>query len=1018
MIHAITGTVHSLAALIVGPIQFNEPRWLLLFVPVSILILWFARSSLSAMGTTGRRVALAIRLLVVLLLVAALAEPAIRRQAKDVAVTVITDVSKSVPQPLQAEADAWVEEAARRHMRAGDRLGTVTVAMDAFVQSLPSSRNTRVDRNYIGPTEGTDLAAGVRLAMAIRPSDAAYRLLLMSDGNETAGSLLQAAEAAKAQGVPIDVVPLAYRTRREVIVEELIAPNTARMGENVDLRLKITSTAPASGRIVLLMNGQPVDLDPGSPSMGWPVRLAAGTDVLRIPFLMSRAGPMQFEVIFEPDVDAQGQPYDTILENNRQLAVTFVGSEGRVLLVTMEPAEAAQIDEALTKSRIAATTATPTEMPASLTELNAYEAVFLVNTPAYEFSQAQMEALRRYVHDGGGGLVMVGGPDSFGAGGWIGTPVEEALPLKLDPPQKRQMPRGALVLVMHSIEMPQGIHYGKETAKAAVDALTRLDLVGINEFRGRAGGTEWVHPISEVGDKTAVYRSINSLQFGDMPSFDPSLQLTLAGLRNVEAGQKHVIVISDGDPSLDRRILAQFRRERITISTVGVFPHSPGDLNTLRVMAQETGGKFYAVTTTAQLATLPQIFFKEAQLVRRPLIWEGDPFVPAVSTALSEPMRGIRSVPPVRGYVVAAERPGLATITMRGKEEDVIAAHWQYGLGRVYAITTDAASRWAPAWGGWVQYQAFWEQHTRWVMRARGDANMRLVTERQGDSTRVIVEATDPSGEHLNFATMQARVSRPDGASDVLELSQVGPGRYEGRFRSDLPGSYVIGMKYVAPRPGQDPMEGSVQAAVTLPYADEFRALEDNAALLRQVAAMTGGEVLELSLRGVELAELWRRHGVTMPVAMRPIWLAVALTAIGLFLVDVAVRRVRIDMRAIALATARAFGRAKPAAAREMESLREAREKVRRKLAERAVSEGEVAAVAATAKRKFEASAEQVSRKSVGPAVISGAPEPISSEPRSSTTAAKAAPPQEGMSRLLKAKKRAQEGFEQGDQSQ
>ncbi len=1001
----------QLSALIVGPIQFDEPRWLLLIPVVGLLMVWFARSSLSAMGTTGRRVALVIRLLVVVLLAAAMAEPALRREAKDVAVTVVTDASKSVPQPLQAEADTWVERAVERHMKDADRLGAVTVAMDSYVQTLPSQRNIRVDRNFIGATEGTDLAAGIRLALAVRPSDAAYRIVLMSDGNETVGSLLQAAEAAKAAGVPIDVVPLAYRTQREVIIEELIAPTTARMGENIDLKLRVTSTAPASGRIVLLMNGQPVDLDPGSPGMGWPVQLAPGTDVLRIPFLMNRSGPTQFEAIFEPDVDEQGRPYDTILENNRQLAVTFVGSEGRVLLVASDPASAESVDEALRRSRIGTSIALPAEVPATLTELNAYEAIFLIDTPAFDFSQAQMEAIRQYVHDGGGGLVKIGGPNSFGAGGWIGTPVEDALPMKLDPPQKKNMPRGALALVMHSIEMPQGIHYGKETAKAAVDALTRLDLIGINEFSGWGGDVSWVHPISEVGDKSAVYRSINNLKFGDMQTFDPSLRLTLEGLKATEAGQKHVIVISDGDPSLDRRILQQFRRERITISTVGVFPHSPGDLNTLRAMAQDTGGKFYAVTTTAQLATLPQIFFKEAQLVRRPLIWEGDPFVPGISGALAEAMRGIRAIPPIRGYVVTAERPGLATITMRGKEEDVIAAQWQYGLGRVYAITTDTASRWAPAWGGWVQYQAFWEQHARWAMRARGDANMRLVTERQGDTTRVIVEATDPSGEHLNFATMQARVARPDGTSDVLELSQVGPGRYEGRFRSNLPGSYVIGMKYSAPQPGQDPMEGSVQAAVNMPFADEFRALEDNAALLRQVAAMTGGDVLELSQRGVELAELWRRDGVTMPVAMRPIWLVVAIMGMALFLVDVAVRRVRIDVRAIALATARAFGRAKPAATRELDTLREAREKARQKLAARAVADGE--AVAATAKRKFEASAEQLSRKSAGPNVISAAPDEAKEQAMRTAVVDRPQQPQEGMSRLLKAKKRAQEGFDQ-----
>src|SRR5690606_10492825 len=99
-------------------------------------------------------------------------------------------------------------------------------------------------------------------------------------------------------------------------------------------------------------------------------------------------------------------------------------------------------------------------------------------------TDAQQAMLRQYVHDSGGGLVMVGGPNAFGAGGWIGSPLADALPIRLDPPQKRQMPRGALAIVVHSVEMPRGVFYGKQVCNAAVDALSSLDMVGLIEFGG------------------------------------------------------------------------------------------------------------------------------------------------------------------------------------------------------------------------------------------------------------------------------------------------------------------------------------------------------------------------------------------------------------------------------------------------------------------------------------------------------------------------------------------------------
>ncbi len=39
-----------------------------------------------------------------------------------------------------------------------------------------------------------------------------------------------------------------------------------------------------------------------------------------------------------------------------------------------------------------------------------------------------MEYLQAYVRDLGGGLVVIGGPQSYGVGGYFETPLEETLP--------------------------------------------------------------------------------------------------------------------------------------------------------------------------------------------------------------------------------------------------------------------------------------------------------------------------------------------------------------------------------------------------------------------------------------------------------------------------------------------------------------------------------------------------------------------------------------------------------------
>lgn len=886
----------TLASLSIGPIEFALEFYLILIPVLGLITIFIARKSIAGLGKGSRVAALIIRLLAIALIVGALAEPSLRKTSDDVGVTVVIDASRSIPVGAQNQIDSYILNAQGESRRPDDRLGIITAAENAYTQSSVSRATTRVDRQFIGDTDGTNLMKAISLAIASAPETVANRFVLITDGNETDGSLLRAAQAAKAKGIPIDVLPVEFAYAEEVIVEALQTPANVRVGETITLKVVLTSTTPAAGRLLLSQDGTLIDLNPASDEMGKIVELKKGRNVLSVSVAVNRPGAVTYEAVFEPMSGlnenglSTGKLGDSITENNKGSAITFVGSEGSVLIVADDPNEAVKFEDVLARAKVKTVRINSSQFPANLPEIASYEAIVLINQSAYSYSDLQQELMRQYVNDTGGGLVMIGGPDSFGAGGWIGSPLADALPIRLDPPQKRQMPRGALALVIHSVEIPRGVYYGQQICNSAVDALSRLDLVGIIEYQG-LGGTDWVYPLSSVGDKSAVKRAIQNLTFGDMPSFDPSLQLALSGLSSAAAGQKHCIVISDGDPSMSRSLLRQFKQAGITISAVGVNPHSPSDTSTLRTMAQVTGGTYYAVANNA-LATLPQIFIKEAQTIRRALIWEGEPFVPTLTGVPAETMRGITGVPPINGYVVAAEREGLSLVTLRGKEEDPIAAQRHYGLGKVVTFTSDVSTRWAPSWVGWSGFNQFWEQQIRWTMRPSGSATLRVSTENIGEKTRVIVEAFDPSGERLNFADFQARTSTPDGSGQLVEVQQVGPGRYEGEFSSAQAGAYVVNLQYRSPSSDGTVLEGSAQAAVTRPFADEFKALETNLPLLKQVASITGGRMLPAD---PTLADLWTRDGVKVPVALSPVWLMFAMIGIGIFLMDVAVRRVRID---------------------------------------------------------------------------------------------------------------------------
>jgi uncharacterized membrane protein len=1009
-----------LAVLRLGPVEFHTPVWLLLIPVFGVWSVWMARGSIAGLGGATKLTALVVRVLVIVLLAGAMAEPHRRDVSEDVAVTAVVDVSRSVPDGLQARVDRYLGDAGAVKAP-GDRLGTVTVGRDALVQSLPSRAVTGLDRRFTGRLDGTDLASGVQLALATAPQDAAMRIVLFSDGLETSGSLVQAAEAARAAGVPIDVVPLRYRYDNEVIVDRVVTPGTAREGETINVRVVLTSTLPASGRLVLEENGTPLDLDPSGPGNGMPVTLEAGVNVIAVPVPVTGRGVHEFRAVFEADRSASGALIDQIVENNTGTSVTFVSGEGRVLVLrTIAPGgvdESAEIVSALREAGIRCEVTSPDRVVFSLTNLNAFDALVMVNQDAFPYSYEAQEVLRQYVHDTGGGLVMIGGDRAFGAGGWIGSPLEDALPVRLDPPQKRQMPRGALALVIHSVEIPSGVYWGKKVSEAAINALSRLDYVGIVEF-GWQSGVDWTFPMQLKGDGSAAMAAVNRLVFGDMPDFDPSLDLALRGLLATDAGQRHVIVVSDGDPSLGTGVLRRYQEAGVSISAVGVNPHSAGDLNSLRRMATLTNGEFYHVQNN-ELAQLPQIFIKEAQTIKRTLIQEGEVQPSMVRGA--ETLRGIGSVPPLYGYVVAAEREGLAQVTLRGMEDDPIAAQWQYGLGRTATFTSDATTRWGRGWVGWGQYRQFWEQTVRWAMRPSGSPNVRVTTEPRDDKTLVVVEAVDDEGRRLPTASFQGRMATPDGEGAPVSLRQVGPGRFETLVETPDSGTYVMSMRYTAPPlvEGGPSIEGSVQAAVVKPFADEFRALQDNAGLLRQVAEMTGGRELPADPAA---ANLWDRAGLEMPVSTRSVWLACAIAGIALFLVDVAVRRVRLDVVRAWGAVRGGLRRGREQAGMSMEGLAAARAKAQERLAGSAeardpdLAGGRAAAsdpkqARAVAGRKFEASEEQLRAAGDARVALRGEAEtPEQTERRAAEQARKDGQEEEqGMSRLLKAKQRARD---------
>lgn len=915
-------------------VRFETPGYLALLATIPLLVALSFRS-LGGLGRARRVLAKVLRCLVVIVSVLALAGSQRTRPIGDLSVVFLLDRSKSVPEDLQRQAFEYVRRAsAERGL--DDRIGLIAFDGVADVEQLPMAALAVDQVSEPADPDHTNLAAAARMALALLPADTVNRLVLVTDGNENAGDVLAEAERLAAAGVPIDVLPLQYEHTNEVLVEELKAPPTATADETVNLRLSLRSQRATTGKVLLWHNDVLVDLNEEQPGTGFSVELVPGPNPLVIPVPLRVAGAHRFRVQFVPDRSDD----DAIEDNNTGQAFTVVTGQGKVLiLATTRDLEGDQpsaeiLRQALEREKLVCDVEVAGRTPLDQVRLLEYALVILSNVPAGDLRDDEKTALAVYVRDLGGGLAMVGGDDSFGAGGWLGSAVEEVMPVSFDIKHKKQFLKGALALVMHACEIEKGNYIGERCAIEAVKTLSSRDLVAVLAWRWISDQQGYfVVPLQEVGTRTPVINAIKKMDMGDLPDLDaimrPGVQALLA---RKDVGPKHMIVISDFDPSPPRRdLIATMKDGGVTCSTIAIgYGGHPIDEQMARWIAESTAGRFY---TTRDFSKLPQIFIKESREVRRSLVQES-PFTPQLVNPLSPVVPGLagEALPALHGFVLTTPKPLADVPLIRRSEEgdDPVLAHWQVGLGKTVAFTSGLWPRWGAAWVAWPKFSKLWAQAARWASRPSEAAAFDVTTNVHGGKAKLRIDALDKNADTINFMKVSGVLVTPGQETRPLRLTQTGPGRYEAEFEARERGNYIVNLGYRVGQ-GAEAVSGALRTGLSVAYSPEYSQLQPNLALLEEVRARTRGR----TLAGTDFAAPFERSGLPRAEAHRAIWENLVQWLLALFLLDVAVRRVALDPRVL-YRKARRFlaeiaGRERPAgeAAAVLSTLKGARDRVR-----------------------------------------------------------------------------------------
>jgi hypothetical protein len=247
----------------------------------------------------------------------------------------------------------------------------------------------------------------------------------------------------------------------------------------------------------------------------------------------------------------------------------------------------------------------------------------------------------------------------------------------------------------------------------------------------------------------------------------------------------------------------------------------------------------------------------------------------------------------LRGYVATTPK-ARAEVPLVSDKGDPVLAHWQFGLGRALAFTSDARAKWAADWVGWARYRQFWSQAAQWALRKVDAADFNAEVALENGVGTLNVEAIDPQGEFRNFLHLQAVVVDPKGQRQTVRLEQKGPGRYAAEFSGKEVGAYMVNLL--------DLTNGVVRSqqslGANLNYSPEFDASDPNLGLLARLAEVGGGRVLDPTVPGDNpfLHDRVRTH------QPRDLWWWLCMLAVVLFPIDVGLRRVQFDREELARA--------------------------------------------------------------------------------------------------------------------
>lgn len=833
--------------------SFGAPEWILL-LPALIVLGWRIR---------GLRLHESLRVVALALLVLVLIDPKLQMGGGGLDLWVMMDRSDSVGAAAMTQ-EPEISAILRNRKGTDDRIFWVDYASDAVRrdQGDPVFRGTQQTRT------GNALDFTLAQLDRKRPS----RLLLLTDGYATE-PLGAAGEKLLRSGVPLDYRLMGTDPGADFRISNLVAPTRVLPGESFLVEFDI--------------------LGPNEGSVPWEVwrggqKAAEGSAIVRhgvghvrLSDRLNGSGAARYQVRLNPAKDAHA---------DNKTAATWVEVAGgpRALLLTNFPDDPLAGLLRTHGLEVGIVTDAANLTAASLTGMRV---VVFNNVPAHRVAPKFLAALDFFVREQGGGLLMAGGENSFGSGGYFSSELDPLLPVSMEIRRENRKLAVAMSIVLDR---------SGSMAASAAGGLTKMDLADAGAARSieLLGDSDAVSVyavdttphvvvgLAEVqGNRRRMIQSVRSIvsEGGGIYTYT-GIKAGWQELQKAQTGQRHMILFADAadaeEPGDYIHLLEEIRAQGGTVSVIGMGTEADKDADFLKDVAARGGGRIFF---NANPAELPAVFAQETVSVARSVFVKEPTPVQGTPGWAQFAARAPHWLTQVDGYNLSYLRPdATAAVITTDEYHAPLVAGWTRGSGHVAAVTFPLAGQYSKMARDWADYGDFVQTLTRWL--AGDDAP-------PGAALHVEVEGTQLTLELRHDETWTARMAVK---APTLTLAESSGGHSAETVRDLLwekiePGLFRAVAELEPGRAARGVVHGG---GVTLPFGPvETASAEwsfDRARLteLKLLSAQSGGR------ERLDLASIWDAPRTRHERPLRG-WLLAVLTVV--ILIEAAVTRLGLN---------------------------------------------------------------------------------------------------------------------------